>query len=265
MMPRALLAGCLLLLALWPLVASGSAPAPALTAEQVVARHVEARGGHERLRSIATMRLTGVYLHLNQELGSVLLRKRPDRYLWVRSHGEAKLTVGHDGKDLWWINPNTQSPHAHWWVDPDLAKPPARIGGIQLKLLKPQMSFDTPLVEAREKKHTVTLAGIEDFDGRPCHKLEVKLQDGSRQTWFLDTQTFLEAAQILHVDDGETKLEFPTYFLDHKPVDGVMIPHRIENEIDEDLRTLLIRKVEFNVPLDDALFRMPQGRGGAER
>jgi hypothetical protein len=117
--------------------------------------------------------------------------------------------------------------------------------------------FDTPLVGWRDKGHTVTLAGREDFDGIDAWRLGVERAEGFAETWFVDAESYLEAGKIGPAHDFGQPAEARTWFDDFRPVAGVMVPHVIESEYFIRHRRLVIEEVEANPELPEGIFAMP--------
>ena len=139
-----------------------AASLPALSLEELVARHVEARGGLEKLRGIQTLRLTGklVFAGGGFELAYSELIKRPGL---VRAEYTAQgLTAvqAWDGKEGWQIAPFQSR------------KDPERQSRDDSKGLIDDADIDGPLVNASEKGSTLEYLGTEDVDGTEAHKIK---------------------------------------------------------------------------------------------
>ncbi len=153
------------LLALWLQVAA----AP-LTADEIVARHVEARGGLAKLRAIHSLRLSGKTTFGNGDFVRVLewgeALKRP---LMVRDENTLQgLTSvnAFDGKEAWRVQPFSGR------------REPQRLPADVAKNRAQDADLEGPLVGYREKGHRVDSLGTEDVDGTRAYKLRVKLKDG---------------------------------------------------------------------------------------
>src|SRR5215470_5471031 len=80
----------------------------ALTVDELVAKHVEARGGAAQLRSVQSVRLTGKLVFTGQfgvELRVMELIKRPGQIRQEVSIQGLTAVQAWDGKDGWQISP----------------------------------------------------------------------------------------------------------------------------------------------------------------
>ena len=233
-----------------------AASLPALSLEELVARHVEARGGLEKLRGIQTLRLTGklVFAGGGFELAYSELIKRPGL---VRAEYTAQgLTAvqAWDGKEGWQIAPFQGR------------KDPERQSRDDSKGLIDDADIDGPLVNASEKGSTLEYLGTEDVDGTEAHKIKVAQRDGDTLTVFLDPDYFLIIrVRYQHTVRGaetQTEADFGNY----ERVNGVAIPFSYEIGAPGAPRSqkIVVEKAEINVPADSGLFAFPAAPAAAK-
>jgi hypothetical protein len=73
---------------------------------------------------------------------------------------------------------------------------------------------------------------------------------------YLDAATGLEAKRTTEVDSLKLEQEFS----DFRAVDGVTLPFHVRLVVNGVPQSeFKVKSVEFNVPMDDAIFRMPKG------
>jgi hypothetical protein len=239
---RAAIATALLLLAL---AAGAQEPEATPTVDQLVARHVAAKGGEEALAGLRAFKATGTHLIFSEPAPFMLWRARPDRWRLDTDMLGMPVVEAYDGEAGW----AQQPPAGTEWPLP--MTPP------ELAAAQATADFDTPLVGWAEKGHAVTLAGREDFDGVDAWRLVVARAEGFTETWFLDARTHLEAGKIGPAHDFGSPAEAKTWFDDFRPVAGVMIPHVVESEYFIRHRRLEIEAVEANPELPPELFTLP--------
>jgi photosystem II stability/assembly factor-like uncharacterized protein len=227
--------------------------AHALTADEIVARHVEARGGAAKLQALQSLRMTGKVIFggddfaLTAEFG--LVSRRPDSIRREVTLQGLTAIDAYDGKESWSVDPFNGR------------RDPFRTAADESRGLAQDADFEGALIHAREKGHKVEYLGTEDVDGTPAHKLRVSLKDGDIQYVYLDPDQFLEIRRVSerHVRGSERINE--TDFGSYVQVDGVWIPSAIESGRKGGPKNMrvTVERAEGNVPVDDALFRFPAG------
>jgi hypothetical protein len=91
------------------------------------------------------------------------------------------------------------------------------------------------------------------------YHLRVTRKNGEVQQYFLDADTGIERkiTSTLKGPAGETATA-TIEFGDFREVNGLMAPFTIKNMLDGRLISqVTVSKVEFNVPIEDSLFQMP--------
>jgi Outer membrane lipoprotein-sorting protein len=220
---------------------------PAQTADEVLARHVKAIGGMEKIEAIKTLKKSGKYIAGSQEARVVEENKRPDmvRQEFVLQ-GMTGITA-YDGKTGWKIEP---------WEGKKDVEP---LGEEELKQILEDSDFDGPLVRSKEKGISVELVGTEAVEGTDAYKLKVTLKNGDVRFYFMDTDYFvpikIETKRMVRGAERESE----TSFGDYKEVAGVYFAHSFETgrKGRTDRSKVVFDRIEANVPLDDSLFHPP--------
>ena len=226
----------------------GAAPA-AWTADSVIARYLEARGGAARIREVRTERMIGRITLASGRSGSDTIElARPLRIRTTIHLGDRVLVQGYDGDTAWTVNPlwGDSAPHPL-----DSATAMNVIAGADM---------DGPLEDYAAKGERVRLAGADTADGRLAWALRVTWPDGSTDTWFVDTTSFMITKwQGERVLDG-TPLTFDTWFRDYRRVDGLMFSLLMESDTRgrPGTQRVAFDSIEVNPPIADARFRMPR-------
>jgi photosystem II stability/assembly factor-like uncharacterized protein len=226
-------------------------PARALTVDEVLARHLQARGGLPKLEAIRSLRLTGkaifVFGDAQIEADWARLQKRPGGIRTEVTLQGLTAVDAYDGREGWSLDPFGGRRDAER-QSPDDAKSMAQDADVE-----------GSLVNWRAKGHRVEYMGTEDVDGTPAHKLRVTLKDGDVQYVFLDPDYFLEfrVETVARIRGAErtTQMDLGSY----EQVEGVWIPFSIESGRKGGPRTkrITIERAEANMGADDALFRFP--------
>jgi hypothetical protein len=259
----------------------------ALTAEQIVDRHVAARGGLPAWRALQTIAVNGKLdagpgdlatrgarvarggkasskmrsASLAQDaskdaaagkqvqLPFVLEMKRPHKSrIEIEFAGKTALQV-FDGSAGWLVRPylNRDS------VEPFTAE--------QAQAQAAERDMDGPLIDYAAKGTKVELEAVEAVEGRDAYKLKLTTRDGREQRVWIDRQSFLDVKVegLPRRMDGKLRTVW-VYQRDFRPVQGLMLPFVLETAVDgyRETHKLVIEKAAVNPKLDDALFGKPK-------
>jgi outer membrane lipoprotein-sorting protein len=226
----------------------GAVPLRAQSVDELVAKHIEARGGLQALRAIETVRVTGTMtIGPGIEAPITLEMKRPGRMRMEFTFQGMTGIQAYDGEHGWQLMPFGGR------------KDPEPMGPEELKEAEEQADLDGPLVDYAAKGHAVEYVGTDTIEGAETHKLKITLKNGDVRYAYLDGEYFLilreEGKRVVRGSEVETE----TSFGDFKQVAQVMFAHSIDGGIKgrPERQKLVIDKIEVNVPVDDARFVMP--------
>ncbi len=129
----------------------------------------------------------------------------------------------------------------------------------ELKLAENEPQLDGYLINAAKNGTQTSLEGKDTVEGRSCYRLKLALKNGEVRHVWVDAGTYLET----RVDgtrkfNGKARTTY-TYYRDYRTVGDVRVPYLFEATIDG-LRTtdkIIIDKVLINPGLPDSRFEMP--------
>jgi outer membrane lipoprotein-sorting protein len=225
-----------------------SAVATAQTVDELIAKNVEARGGLEKLKSVKSLRLTGkITMGPGMEAPVVLELKRPANVRMEFTFQGMTGIQAWDGTSGWVITPFGGK------TDPEPMSPD------DAKEAEEQADLDGPLVDYKAKGHTVELVGKEKIEGSDAYKLKVTLKNGTVNYTYLDADSYLTIKEESKRTIRGSEVEVESSIGDYKDVEGLLVPHSIENGSKgrPEKQNITIQKVELNPSLDDARFKMP--------
>jgi outer membrane lipoprotein-sorting protein len=235
--PYPIAAGLVVLLAL-------SAVGHAQTVDEIVAKNLKAKGGAEKWKSISSVKMTGTFSAQGMEGPMSLYAKRPNLSRQEITMNGRKLVQAFDGTTPWMILPDSDAPR----------EMPAAQG----ESVRNNADFDGPLMDYAAKGHQIELIGKEKVGGTEVYHLKLTKKGGSIEHYYLDTESGIEVKRSVDVDAGGMKQTVETELSNFKPVDGIMIPHTMKQSVNgTPVAQMTVQKIEFNAPIDDALFRMP--------
>lgn len=220
-----------------------------MSVDDVIAKYLEARGGYTAIKAVSTARMTGkMNMGGGMEAPFTLELKRPGKVRMDFTMQGMTGTQAYDGT-------------TGWFVMPFMGKTtPEKMGDDQLSMLKEQSDFDGPLVDSKEKGHSVELVGKEDVDGTEAYKLKVTRADGNVGYSYLDAEQFLEfKAEAKRNIPNMGEVSATTIYGDFKEVGGLLFFHSIEQIFEGAPASQVITfdKIELDVDLPDDRFAMP--------
>lgn len=215
------------------------------TVDELIARNLESKGGLARMRAIQTMKQTRRMTLQGMESPVVVYAKRPNMVRQEIAAGGRTVVMAYDGVTPWIVNPLTGSTD------------PIQVTGPQADSIQQDSDFDGPLVDYREKGLSIELVGVETLGTAKVHHLKVMTKKGLIQHYYLDEKTALEVKVTMEMEPTTMEQEFS----DYREVEGIKIPFVVRTFMNGVKQgELRLEKVEFNLKLDDAMFKMPKGK-----
>jgi outer membrane lipoprotein-sorting protein len=221
---------------------------PAQTVDEIIAKNVQARGGMDKIKAVQSIRSTATMtMGPGMEAPGSLIQKRPDMARLEFTVQGLTAIQAYDGKVAWQIMPFMGK------KDPEL------MSADDKKDIEENADIDGPLVDYKSKGNKVELLGKDKVEGTDVYKLKVTLKNGDVITDYLDADSFLEIKQEMKRTVRGTEREIESSLGDYKEVNGLMFAFAMENGVkgSQEKEKLTVSKIELNVPVDDAIFKMP--------
>ncbi|HXY40123.1 MAG TPA: hypothetical protein VEQ10_10645 [Vicinamibacteria bacterium] len=224
--------------------ATALAAAPGLTADEVIARSVEAQGGLLGIRAVRTVRMTGSMSGGGMNVPMILEFARPSRVRAEQTVRGQRAVQGYDGRQAWGIAPGGRSAEA---LPAEAARQMAQ-----------RADFEGPLVDYKAKGSQAELVGRERLEQGEAYRIKLTHADGQSEFYLVDARSFLlvrvEAKRTVQgrTIEGETRLS------DYRESGGWKWPMVIDNSVKGmPEQTITFSKVEVNPPIESSRFRMP--------
>lgn len=216
------------------------------TVDEIIARHLKAIGGVETYKKIKTRRIEAVFdlPALGAPADMTILSKAPDKmHTTMDIPNMGTITEGYDGSVAWTKNP--------------LSGITEKTGG-QLKQTQRQADFYRD-VEFQSRYATLEYSGTESVNGKPAYVLKGTYEDGSVESLYIDSESYLMVQVAAAVELPTGKANTTIRLGDYREVDGIQIPFSIQMiEPPEAAFTMTIKAVKHNVPVDDQIFKKPE-------
>jgi len=156
---------CLLLGAL------GAGALSAQTADELIEKNIQARGGREKLKSVQSARITGkMVMGQGMEAPFTEEKSRPSNVRRDFTFQGMTGTMAYDGKNGWQVMPFMGK------------KDPEPMSADELKEIQDDADIDGPLVDYKTKGNQVEYLGKVDVEGSPAYKLKLTQKSGDVTT-----------------------------------------------------------------------------------
>jgi len=221
------------------------------SADEVIAKFIEAIGGQAKLEAIKTQRATGKMVIGGgmMEAPFTTEHKRPNRFRMNFTFQGMTGSRAFDGAMGWSVMPFAGK------TDPE------KMSEEDVKQLEDQLDMDGPLVDYKKKGHQIELIGKDEIEGAPTYKLKVTKKNGTVEYHYLDAEHFIPIKVKGKVAVQGTEVEFETSLGDYKEVGGVLMAHSIQQQAGGmGGNSMVLEKIEVNVDLPDSLFTMPEAK-----
>jgi outer membrane lipoprotein-sorting protein len=228
------------------LVAMGSVFAQGQSAEDILAKVIEAQGGKEALEKIEDRTLSGTMdmVQMGTTASVSMYQKRPDKMRMEFEMMGNMMTQAYDGKTAWGVNPGTGQAQEM----PDEAA----------KSIRRQAVGNDAFLHPDKYGVTYEYKGTEKVKDKDCHVLQQVFDDGYKVSLFVDSETFLPVkSQATDTNQMGVEVLSETYYGEYKKVEGVPVSHKISIFQDgQEFMHINIVDVEFNSGLEDSFFKM---------
>lgn len=161
-----------------------------------------------------------------------------------------QVVVGFDGNKAWWHNQLPLFAGVNWPTAPSI--PYARGFEADAEFA------GWPFLDAAQRGHRMTYAGIEDYEGISGHAVHMELAGGGLETWFFHVETFLPAVRVTKAGYVGREVDSRTFFDDYRPVGEVMMPYLLEFERGNLFAEMIVQDIRLNVPFDADDFAFPR-------
>src|SRR2546422_10880706 len=150
------------------------------TADELVARNTEAKGGLAKIKAITSIRMIGRFQQGDFSATVGQEAKAPNLLRETFTIQNMTQVQAYDGSVGWQISPFQGR------KDPEL------LGEDDLRGLVEEADFDGPLVDPEAKGNKIEYMGHDQVDGDDAYKLKVTLKNGDIFYYYLDPDTYIE-------------------------------------------------------------------------
>jgi outer membrane lipoprotein-sorting protein len=225
----------------------------AQTADEIVKKVLDARGGVEKIKAVQSERVSGhVAFPQGVEGTFVVELKRPLKMRAEISIAGQKVIRVYDGKSSgWMVNPFAENKD----VQP--------LSSEDLRNIPDESDFDGPLVDYKSKGNQIELAGKERLDDKPVYRLKLTNKNGDVRFYFFDAASFLLLKWEGIRKNGDQELPWESFYSDFQEIHGLKYAFRVDQGSPgtDFKQTLTTEKIEIDPQIDDSRFTKPQSSG----
>lgn len=219
----------------------------AQTADEIIAKYIQAVGGKEKLSAITSLYTEGKMEVMGMEgimKSTTLNGKGSKQEMEIMG---AVITTCYTDKDGWSINPMAGSTSAETMPE------------AQYNSGKEQIFIGAPFVFYTEKGYKAELLGNEDVAGSNAYKIKLTSPENVSAVYFFDAETALLTKTIQQAEMQGQMMENEIIYSDYRDTDGTLQPFKMEMSVagGQFTMTSTITKVELNKPVDEAFFAKP--------
>ena len=227
------------------LLISAAGVSSAQTVDEILAKNLAARGGAEKFKSVNSMKISATVTAQGMKLPVTIWSKRPNMMREETDFQGQKMIRAFDGTTAWTVNPM-------------MGGTPQALTGSAANMAMDSADLEGPLVNYKQKGHTIEFVGNETLDGRNVHHLKITRKTGTIQHLYIDAETGLERKTVITLEQGGRKVDLEIQLGDFKSVDGLMMPSMTRQLMNgNEVAQVAVDKIEVNPQIDDAMFKMP--------
>jgi hypothetical protein len=227
------------LLLLCALLATSALPALAeMTADEIIAKHIEAYGGETAMRAVKSMMIKGSMFSQGMPMEIKMYIMPPSKsYVEVSSNNMVLGGGGTNGKEAW----------------------ATQMGATYVLTGKKKEEADKQsdqfiFLDYKKKGSVVKLLGEDMVKGAKAYKIEFVSPTKDTTLYFFDATTYY----IVREKGAATSQNYSG----HKAVDGLVFPFKINSQMDmngQSMQQMIqIDSIAINVPIADSIFVMPK-------
>jgi hypothetical protein len=205
------------------------------TADEVVAKLIDAMGGKEKLQSIKTVKRIG-YL----EQGG---QKIPFNYYCIHSKAE-RTEISFNGLTYYQVVTKDSGYNFNPFQG---MQTPERMTAEDVKQAQDELDQQSVLLDYASKGHTVELLDREDVDGVDAIQLKINLASGKTLFYYIDPDNYyIIRIKIKGRSNGQEFTNTADYYNFKKNKDGILFAYTQDNITFED--------IEVNGTIDEKIF-----------
>lgn len=217
--------------------------------DDIIAKHVKAMGGAQKLTNFKSVRIMATASVMNMEMPVTTIIVQDQAFRAETTVQGQKVIQVVNGKSGWMTNPMIQGENKTMALPEETAQ-----------TLLNQTDL-TGLFNYKGKGHTITLDGEEDLEGAKVYKVGVVFKNGVKQVNYISKDTFyiLKVTSEATVSNQVVKSE--SLQSNFKQIDGITFPFNVKvttSAMPNMVMDTKVESIEVNPKIDNIIFEMPK-------
>lgn len=210
-----------------------------ISAEDVIAKYVEAVGGKAAIDKVESYKTEGVMSMMGQNVNILVVFKKPSNVATYITMGDMVIQkIIYDGKTLKMSGMQGEK---------ELTE------GAEVDEMKNNAGFCNEQNYIANGYH-LSVEGVEPVNGKDAYVLKVNKGKVS-MTEYYDVESGLKVKTVATVEGPQGEIQQVTEISDYKEVDGVKVPFLMKQNMMNMATTTTLTSVEINKPIDESLFK----------
>lgn len=209
------------------------------TAEEVVAKHIEAIGGADAWRKVNSVKMEGTLKVMGAELAvtQFVLNGKGTRQEFTMAGMTGFMII---------------TPSSGWNYMPFQGQQtPEPMTAEDVTKSQSEMDAQGVLIDYAAKGHSLEFLGKDDVEGTECFKIRVNLKGEDPETMYFDTKDYLLIRQVSKINRNGQEMEQITNFSNYEKLpEGILVAKSVTLPFGE----LNVAKVTINGPVDESIF-----------
>lgn len=220
-----------------------AAPEATPTADEIVAKHIEAIGGKAAIGQVKSIYMESSTSVMGNEAPTVTTVVDGVGYKNETDFNGTKIIQCYTDKGGWMVNPMAG------------ASDPTPMPEDQYNQGKGQIYVAGPLYDYAAKGSKIELLGK---DGKN-YKIKLTTKDNVESTYLIDGTTFYLSSIQSKGKMQDQDVDITMSFSDYRKTDvGFVMPYAIDVDLGQFQLSIAVKKVELNKTIDPASFEMPK-------
>lgn len=224
--------------------ATPSATPAAPTADQILAKYLDALGGQAAINKLKTAVMKGTYAGSNGEVLPYQIEiVAPDKFHIAATTPQGIMERGYDGQVGWEKGARGVTP----------------LPAANLESLKNMFLFYSN-IRLKEQFTSLRVGRREKIGDREVIAVNGRTADNRREQLYFDAESGLLVRRIRYTQTVIGIIPEQTDFEDYRDVDGVKFPFTVRVssiDVGNPISTRKYSEIKLNVPVDDSKFKMP--------